>query len=81
MAWMQKLDEAQREGGLPTGEEIQGGQEPELWSRRAAASFLQASELTDDAVTRQSLRRRAAALLATRSGWSYVRSGPPLLSC
>jgi hypothetical protein len=66
MARETEIDQADRDGGrLPGGK---GGVGPasDVPKRQAAASYLQASTLTADAVTRESLRRRAAGLLAPR---------------
>jgi hypothetical protein len=55
------------------------GETEEVRARQAAAAFLRAARLTDDPVERESLRRRAAALLApveedTRPGPAPVRA-------
>jgi hypothetical protein len=63
-----KRDESDAAGRLLLRQEPPGVPATDVRDRQAAASYLQASALTDDPVTRDSLRRRAAALLAHRLG-------------
>jgi hypothetical protein len=54
------------EGPLPDGH-ARSVNAHELRNRQAAAAYLRAAKLTDDTAERESLRRKAAALLAPRT--------------
>lgn len=75
MGWMLKGDEVDRAGGLALGQAPREATAPDVRNRQAAASYLQASAVSDDPLARQSLRRRAAALLDP-SAASGVRTSP-----
>lgn len=59
-----KIDDDGTQAGQPAVRDAMGLSTPELASRQAAASYLQASTLARDPATRASLRRHAAALLS-----------------
>jgi len=83
MGSMLKGDEIDRASGLALGQAPREATAPDVRNRQAAASYLQASVVADDPMTRQSLRRRAAALLdpsaASGVGTSPARPACPVL--
>ena len=79
MGSMLKGDEIDRASGLALGQASREATAPDARNRQAAASYLQASTVTDDPMTRQSLRRQAAALLdpSAASGVRTSTARPP----
>ncbi len=68
MSPSRKQDEIDGASGLALRPASSDASAPEVRNRQAAASYLQASTLTDDPVARASLRRLALALLERRVG-------------
>jgi DNA-binding transcriptional regulator YbjK len=80
MGSMLTRDEIDCASGLAMGQASREATAPDVRNRQAAAAYLQASTVTDDPMTRQSLRRRAAALLnpAATSGARPSLARPPI---